>query len=509
MFCCRMLALLGSGLGFVGKCGIALGARIVLPVAWPFLRLCSVAAIPRVSAGIPSPTQGIALFLGQPVAILILVEAILRWQRPLTVRRIVLWRRMLPIYAAYVLKEREIGKKRIKYDLSQETVDGIWDEHHEWGGDRVYEMVLEANGYIVKVAQIIASKPDVVPAQWISRLSKLFDAMPPRPWHEVKTILDREMHYIGLGKAQNGLGRLRSVFDHIDEEPIAAASIAQVHCAKLSDQTAQHIRGEWKLGDKVVIKIQRDVVKGLMDADLNNAEMMGEFLKNVLPFEVRPIVCEMRNAIPREFDFVREARLSQAVRSRLASPEFSNLLIPRAAMELCTEKMMVTEFMEGRPFSKLLYETKKDPELLHSMRDAVTTIVKAYGHMMIYDGLFHGDPHPGNLLLGPEGQLILLDFGQCKALPFQKQMAFARLILAMDDGEALSIISALSELGINFKSLKQTSTVRVLSAEDFLCVHPHCKVAYKNPEYPVLSNKPNVMPLLNTFASVYCIAHQK
>lgn len=460
-FHCRMLAALGSSLGFIAKSGVALGLRLVIPVTWPLLRISGVATIPRIGASIPPPIQGVALFFGQPVVILMLVEAILRWKRPLTMRKFVLWRRMLPIYAAYVLKEHEIKKKRVKYDLSQDMVDALWDEHHEWGGDRVYDMVLEANGYIVKVAQIIASKPDVVPAQWISRLSKLFDAMPPRPWHDVKLVLDRELCSIGLGKTTDRLNRLQVVFDHVDEEPIAAASIAQVHCARLSGHTAQHIKGEWKSGHSVVIKVQRDVVRGLMDADLNNTERMGEFLRNVLPFEVHPIVCEMRQAIPREFDFIREARLSQAVRSRLATPEFSNLVIPRAAMELCTERMMVMEFMEGRPFSQLLYEGKNDPELLQTMRNAVTTVVKAYGHMMIYDGLFHGDPHPGNLMLSPEGQLIMLDFGQCKALPFQKQIALARLILAMDDGEALSIISALSELGINFKSLKQTSAVRV------------------------------------------------
>ncbi|GMH35951.1 hypothetical protein BSKO_03819 [Bryopsis sp. KO-2023] len=455
-----MFRVVGSALGVIVKGGLTLGARVFIPISWPFLRLTSIGAIPVISHGLPLPAQSLAISIGRPVGILLLLEGYLKWRKPLVIRRLRLWQRMLPIYCMYVKTEKRIMKQLSSGEITEAEAEKQWDARHEWGAEQVYSMVLEANGYIVKVAQVIASKPDVVPRQWIEKLSQLFDSMPPRPWPEVELAIEREVLRSPLGQDLGERILKEHPFEVVAQDSIASASVAQVHCATLSENVSKKLGNRWKPGDQVVVKIQHDMVKGLMHVDLNNVELMGKFLKNVLPFKVAPIVQEMRRAIPLEFNFLREARLAKAIKTRLASSEFGDLLVPESVMELCTDRMLVLEYMEGRPFSKLLPVASEDPVLLKQMQDGIRMIVKAYGHMIIHDGLFHGDPHPGNILLRSDGRLVLLDFGQCKAFRFQRQMALARLVIAMKQGNAVAIVVAMSQLGLHFKGIKRGVEVK-------------------------------------------------
>lgn len=119
-------------------------------------------------------------------------------------------------------------------------------KQHKWGADRVYDMVLENSGYIVKVAQILASKSDLMPEPWVQKLSYLFEGMPPRPWREIKMALDREVPNTKLScemhqKDRSKKTNYKSVFESVEEKAVASASIAQVHVAYLTENASCHL----------------------------------------------------------------------------------------------------------------------------------------------------------------------------------------------------------------------------------------------------------------------------
>ncbi|CAD7702560.1 unnamed protein product [Ostreobium quekettii] len=458
-----MHQLLGRALGLpalVLRCSGALALRSVLPFTWPLLQIAGLASVPLRQCGTGGALILLSRAVGTPVLVLMAIGAYLRFRHPGAHRTMVLWERMMPIYVAYVLMKRRTRRGKDDGKLTQEEVDAMWAHLHEWGGDKAYQMVLEASGYIVKVAQVLASKHDVMPEPWTRKLSPLFDSMPPRPWRQIRKALDAEARNVAVaGKIDMGNGRaikFADIFDPVEAEPLASASVAQVHLGRLTGAAAAALGADWKCGDAIVLKVQHTTMKGLMDVDINTSDAMAEFMKNVLPFELHAIFEELRGAVPLEFDFLREARMCDAIKGRMEASEFaSQIFVPLAPIDLCTHRLLTQEFVEGEPFSKLLPRVGDEPELRGKLRDGLTTIIKAYGKMMIYDGLFHGDPHPGNILLRPGGGFALLDFGQCKAMQFERQVSLARLVIAMASASTAAVALAMLQLGVSFKGAQQ------------------------------------------------------
>ena len=198
-----------------------------------------------------------------------------------------------------------------------------------------------------------------------------------------------------------------------------------------------------------------------MALDLRNLAAVARFLRSVLPFDIAPIVGEIQASIPKEFDFRREARLQAAIRARLLAHggAAATVRIPRPVPALCSRGLVVMERLPGVPLSRLVRPLPPgapaaDVAAWHAgrraARAALPQLAAAFGAMMLRDGLFHADPHAGNMLLSPDGTIALLDFGQCKALATPQRRALAALALALQSGDGAAIGAALVAAGFRF-----------------------------------------------------------
>ncbi|CAI5512200.1 unnamed protein product [Closterium sp. Naga37s-1] len=222
----------------------------------------------------------------------------------------------------------------------------------------------------------------------------------------------------------------------------------------------RELERERQRGRAVVVKVQHLGMDIIMRSDLRNIGRVAEFLSPQLPFDLRNIVKEIQQTIPNEFNFQREAAFMTTVRHNLACRGFHQVVCPTPVLSLCTRRMIVMERLYGTPFTKLIdsLHPYKDssllPPRLAAMRleaiSAIRSLLESYGAMFFLDGVFHADPHPGNLLLLPGAKLGLLDFGQSKVLERQTKRSFARMVVALCKGNQLEIALALLGTGISF-----------------------------------------------------------
>jgi len=291
-------------------------------------------------------------------------------------------------------------------------------EHHRWSAQRLYEAAVHNQGLLIKTAQFLSSRPDIVPEEYVEVLAGLQDEVPPEPMIVVRRIVESE------------LGRpLEAVFKEFDPEPVAAASLAQVHRAVLQD------------GRVVAVKVQYPGIESLVTDDLKNNDLFISILgrlDHTLDFSF--ISEEMNKMIPLELDFIHEGKSSEQIAENFAGVE--DIVVPEVYWEYTTRRVLVMRFVEGVKIT--------DAEGLQRLGVESAAIAKvlivAFSEMLLQHGLFHADPHPGNLLVGPGPQLILVDFGQVKEIGPQFRLVFAQMTRAL-------LAEDKKELGKTFRGL--------------------------------------------------------
>ncbi len=318
------------------------------------------------------------------------------------------------IYVGYKRTQRKVRK------LPEEQRAGEWEKRHEQAAERLYKLATGLRGMYIKSGQFVGTRSDLVPAPYVKWLSQLQDRVPPHPSAVVHKTIEQE------------LGRpLAELFENFDDEPIAAASLAQVHRATLPG------------GREVAVKVQYPEVEGLVRLDIRNLRMItgivARFERN---FDFRTIVDEIGTQVPMELDFEREARLTTQVGKNLS--EFGHIRVPAVIDGYVSRRVLVTEYVHG---ARLL-DTERREEYTTDPVALAQRIADAYGHQIMVDGLFQADPHPGNILVLPGGDICLLDFGLTKELPDNARLGFARLVLAVANRDAPQIGAAFRELGV-------------------------------------------------------------
>jgi ubiquinone biosynthesis protein len=232
-----------------------------------------------------------------------------------------------------------------------------------------------------KLGQILSTRPDLLPPEFIDELSKLQDDVPPMTEEEVVTVMEGE-----LGVPWE------DVFEHIDPEPLAAGTIGQVHAATLEG------------GDRVVVKVQRlgaeeEIMRdlGLLELFAKKAEHRGG-LRRLVDFP--SVIRHLSESLKRELDFRKEAanvdRLGEVLE------RYSRLAVPSVYHEISTKRLLVLSFVDGVP----VRDTPDVPE----RKDAARQLIESYYRQVLVDGFFHADPHPGNLLWA-DGMVYFLDCG--------------------------------------------------------------------------------------------------
>jgi predicted unusual protein kinase regulating ubiquinone biosynthesis (AarF/ABC1/UbiB family) len=318
------------------------------------------------------------------------------------------------IYIGYKRTQRSARK------LSPEAAAAAWESRHEEFAERLYRLAVDLKGLYIKTGQFVGTRSDIVPAAYSRSLSRLQDQVPPRPVTVVRATIEREF------------GRpVSSLFATFDDTPLAAASLAQVHRATLPG------------GREVVVKVQYPEVEALVRLDIRNLRtIIGLVARREPRFDYRAVVAEIGKQVPLELDFVREAEMTRRVRANLAS--LPGIVVPEVVGGLVSRRVLVTAYLPGR---RLLGPAVagESPEAGAALAHAITG---AFGHQILVDGLFQADPHPGNLLVLPDGRVGLLDFGLTKELPDAVRLSFARLVIAAADRNPAAVLGAFAELGL-------------------------------------------------------------
>jgi len=301
--------------------------------------------------------------------------------------------------------------------------EGDWELQHRRGAGRTLDAAEALGGVLIKAGQFASTRPDLLPPAYTTTLSSLQDRVPPQPYAVVREALARE-----LGRPP------REVFWDFDREPVAAASIAQVHRARLRD------------GREVAVKVQYPGIGDLIEADLAALEAIFGVVARLEPgVRLQPIVDYLRWTLPLELDFRREASSSESLRAALSGRD--DVLVPGVIGELTTDRLLVMEYAEGVKVTDGggLEAAGLDP------REVASLVNDAYAEQLFTRDVLHADPHPGNLLVQPglDGpRLVLLDHGLTLGLEPSFVAALGRLVSALGGGDLAGIKVALGEAGL-------------------------------------------------------------
>jgi predicted unusual protein kinase regulating ubiquinone biosynthesis (AarF/ABC1/UbiB family) len=323
------------------------------------------------------------------------------------------------IYAGY----KVIGVRERRLNLPKEAAETRRKAHHKWSAEQLYSLAVRQQGLLIKFGQILGSRPDLIPDEYVDALSRLQDRVPPRSFRTIERQVEHELRR-----------PLADVFSDFDEEPIASASLAQVHRAVLKD------------GRTVAVKVQYPGIWDVVHTDLDSIR----FLMRILGLLERnldfgPIIQEVSRNIPLELDFINEGHNAELIAANFAGRE--DIIVPEIYWEYTTRRVLVMEFLEGIKITDVegLQAAGVDLQALSQL------VSDAYCEQLFLHGMFHADPHPGNLLARPGPQLVMLDFGLCRKLDDQFRLGYASLVHAMITGNAPEMVSAFHNLGFRVK----------------------------------------------------------
>ncbi|MBL0892658.1 MAG: AarF/ABC1/UbiB kinase family protein, partial [Gemmatimonadaceae bacterium] len=275
----------------------------------------------------------------------------------------------------------------------------------------------------VKLAQVFASRADLIPEPYISALATLTDRVPPVPWATIRGTLQRAW-------AQDP----HAVLQDLSPEPLASGSLGQVHRARYA-------------GEDVVVKVLRPGVEAIIERDVRLAQYIVDRVYRRFPHHhvrgFRIVLDEFARNVGGEMDFVREAEQGTRMRERFADEP--RLRIPRVIAGLTRRDVLVMEYLEGTRIDRL----DGSAALRHTSPRALTELlIETYARMMLRDAVFHADPHPGNLLVDNQGRLILLDFGMVIEVPVTTRKALFDTIIAAVRRDPVGTTDGFARLGM-------------------------------------------------------------
>jgi predicted unusual protein kinase regulating ubiquinone biosynthesis (AarF/ABC1/UbiB family) len=289
----------------------------------------------------------------------------------------------------------------------------------------------------VKLGQLLSTRADLLPPAYLDALSRLQDSVEAVPFEDIKAVVEEDL---GV--------RLSKAFSAFEERAVASASLGQVHRAALRDAAPRRQKRVVGAPDGrvVAVKVQRPGVARQVAADLEALDQIAAYLTTHTEagkrYDLAGMVEEFRVAINAELDYVQEAEHLQIIGCNLA--EFEAVVVPQPVPGYTTTRVLTMDYVTGPKVTAIspVVRVELDHEAL------ADTLVRAYLKQIVIDGVFHADPHPGNVLVTDDGRLALIDLGMIGRLSPQMQERLLKLLLAISEGrgeEAADVAVTLGE----------------------------------------------------------------
>ncbi|MDB2238262.1 AarF/ABC1/UbiB kinase family protein [Halorubrum ezzemoulense] len=319
-------------------------------------------------------------------------------------RFVVVLRQFSPLTVAYWRDRRRYflfgGSREVDAETQRERAAVLLD------------ILLTLGPTFIKLGQILSTRPDILPPAYIEVLEGLQDDVPPAPWEESRVVLEDEF------------GPVDETFDDFDRDPISGASLGQVYTATYE-------------GDEVAVKVRRPGIESLVEADLRTIRWSIPLVKRFTgagrSFSLENLADEFAKTIREEMDYARERTMLEEIRGNFADND--RIRIPETYESVSGPRVLTMEYVPGTKISDIdaLDEAGHD-------RTAIAEILQeVYLQMIIDDGVFHADPHPGNLAVADDGSVIFYDFGMAGRVdPFvQEKIVEFYVAVARQDIDAI------------------------------------------------------------------------
>ena len=301
-----------------------------------------------------------------------------------------------------------------------------WDDPeamaHMAPPERVRCAMQDLGPTFVKLGQVMATRVDLLTPEWTTELGKLQNAVPALPFAQVRPQLVED-----LGADPE------AVFERLEEAPLAAASLAQTHRAWLAD------------GSAVVLKVRRPGIRDTVEADLRLMARLAEIVEERAPdlrrYHPAEVVQQFSASLRRELDFAAEGRNAERIAANFAGHD--EVVVPRVYWEWTSERLNVQECLQGIAGTDLAAVDAAGLDRAQLAATGAGIVLK----MVLEDGFFHADPHPGNIFYLPDGRIGVIDFGMVGRVSEQRRFQIVQLLHGLVERESAPVADVLMEWG--------------------------------------------------------------
>lgn len=331
--------------------------------------------------------------------------------------------RFLKAYRCFLL----VLSSYVLFAFQKRILGEVWvrdrkDRIHRKNALRIERTILELKGLFIKVGQMLSIMSNFLPEALTQGLERLQDAVPPHPYESIEKRFREEFQRVPT-----------EIFSRFEEQPIASASLGQVHVAVLKD------------GTKVAVKVQYPEIDEIVRMDLKTLKRIFGLLHLFFPaYGLVHVYQEIADVVTRELDYTYEGKNLERLRKNFEKE--NDFVFPDVFWEFSTPRILTLRFMEGVKISQLedLKKAGVDPT------EVATRIIHAYCKQIFIDGVYHADPHPGNLLVGKEGEavkIILVDFGATAQISERMKQGITRFAEGLIKRDTRLLANAMREMG--------------------------------------------------------------